>query len=117
MLVIRDEQLRILNKPSQANFRKQVSAYIQSEFPARFEALGTEGVRDLIELGIRKADQYGFELEAEICDLIGVMAEFGADVDQKPWASAILRDSEPANVRIGRLTGWAEALRRFGGRR
>jgi hypothetical protein len=116
MLVIRAEQMRVLNESFRAAFRQKTAEYLESEYTANYNALGSEGVRNLIDLGIRKAEEHGFEQESEICDLIGVMAEFGADVDKQTWASVILRDrSEPAGVRIGRLTGWAEAYRRAGG--
>jgi hypothetical protein len=112
MLVIRAEQYRILNLACEAAFRKEVAAYLEADFAEQCKQLGPEGVTDLIELGIRKAAQYGIELESGICDLIAVMAEFGPRVDEQEWAASILRDgAEPANVRVGRLVGWAEAMR------
>jgi hypothetical protein len=117
MLVIRAEQMRILNQAFRAAFRRKTAEYLKSDYTEQYNALGSDGVRNLIELGIRKAEEHGIERESDVCDLIAIMAEFGSDLDEQPWASAILRDrSEPGTVRIGRLTGWAEALRRVGGK-
>ena len=117
MLVIRAEQMRILNQTFGAAFRQKTAEYLKSDYTAQYNALGPDGVRNLIELGIRKAQEHGIERESDVCDLIAVMAEFGSDLDEQPWASAILRNrSEPGTARIGRLTGWAEAFRRVGGR-
>jgi hypothetical protein len=117
MLSIRAEQLRILNEPFLKSFKAEVTAYLASDYPEQSRALGAEGVAKLIEHGMRKANEYGIELESDVCDLIGLMAEFGPDVDQQEWASSILRDnSEPAEVRIGCLVGWAKVIRRQRGK-
>ncbi len=116
-LVIHAEQLPILNESFLAAFCEQAAVYIQSAYPAQFGGVRSQGVRCPIELGILKASKYGIELQAHVCNLLAVRAEFGVDVDQRAWASAILRDPpESANVRIGLLTGWGESPRQVWGK-
>ena len=112
MLVIRTEQMRILNRQFEIAFRRKVSEYLASDFPQYCQALGSNGVKDLIEHGIVKATEYGLEFEAEICAWIGAMVEFGRDFDNLEWVAAILQDSaEPIRARVSRLMGWVEAMR------
>lgn len=113
MLVIRDEQMRILNRSFEVAFRRKVCEYLESDFPEQCRALGPEGVRELIEHGVATAKEYGVEFEDEICDWIAMMAEFGRDFDKLEWAAGILRDtSDPIRSRMSRLMGWADAIRR-----
>ncbi len=115
MLVIRDEQLRILNRPFEIAFRKMVSEYLASDFPELSLSLRPDGVKDFIEHGIARAAAYGIESEADICDWIGAMAVFGRDFDKLEWAASILQDSaEPLPARVSRLMGWVEAMRNTG---
>lgn len=114
MLVIRREQMSVLNRKFEAKFRQAVADYLISDYPAYVRELGAAGIDNLIDQGIRKAAGLGLEYEAQICDLIAIMAVHGVDFDRLPWASDILSDrSEPSAVLIGRLNGWSEALRQI----
>jgi hypothetical protein len=58
-------------------YREKAAEYLKSDYTGQYNALGFDGVHNLIELGIRKATEHGIELESDVCELIGVMAEFG----------------------------------------
>ena len=74
MLVIRREQMSVLNRKFEAKFRQAVADYLISDYPAYVRELGTARIDNLIDQGIRKAAGLGLEYEAQICDLIAIMA-------------------------------------------
>ena len=118
MLRIRSEQMRLLNRPLEVAFRKAVTEYLEADFPAVCARLGPAGVAEMVEDGIRRAGLRGFEFESDICEFIGLMAEFGTEFDRLDWAAAILNEAgTPPPVKAGQLSGWAEAIRGLQGGR
>ena len=117
MLVIRAEQMKLLNRPLEVAFRRKVTQYLEADFPSVCAELGPAGLAEMVEDGIRRAERYGFEFESDICEFIGLMAEFGTGFDRLDWAAAVLSGTATTpSVKAGQLAGWADALRRSEGR-
>jgi len=92
MLIIRDQQMRVL---SLALFERWVVEHLREHFAGPCGELGDAGLRSLVERGLQAARRYGFVQEADLCGYLDLTVALGADFDADPrfpWASAILKN-------------------------
>jgi len=120
MLTIRDPTWDKLAEAAQADFVKRMRAHLRKFFPEQCDALGELRTGQLIEAGIMRAREHGFEAERDVCKYIDLMCVFGHRFDRDerlPWARHILESRFPADpeVRMRHLHATAlEALQEIG---
>jgi hypothetical protein len=91
MLIIREEQLRVLGEYARADLEARMLAHLARFFPARCAALGEQETRSLIAHGVERAKRYSLDTEAEICKYLNLMFSFGRDFDtEQDWAAQVL---------------------------
>jgi hypothetical protein len=98
MLTIQPEQMLAL---SLGAFRNWMVGHLKEFFPEQCEALAESGIREAIEYGISRANNYGIVNDCDVAQYIDVMFGFGRDCDtdpQFPWADAILNDMTEENA-------------------
>jgi len=119
MIIVRKEQVAAFRAAAQQHFAERMRAYIAEEYPRRYEALGEEGTKALVQKGIEAAEGYGIEGEGPTAVLIELMVDFGEKLERSPdrvWAEGILAQPDiPGQVRVGVVRERFEA--RTGGRR
>ncbi|RLC02549.1 MAG: hypothetical protein DRH34_07185 [Deltaproteobacteria bacterium] len=100
MLTIRKEQMEVFQQVSLRNFENNMIRHLQDFSPNLSKALGEDGVRDVVRLGIKQAEQYGFTNYGPVQFYIEMMFMLGSYFDtdcQLPWAARILNDPEIEN--------------------
>ena len=104
MLVIREEQMRAM---ARAALPQWVTKHLKQFFPQQCAALGDNGMRERVSLGIDRAVSYGFESEVQISQYLDLMFAFGPDFDTDSalsWPQPILSDPTlSADARMERL--------------
>jgi hypothetical protein len=93
MLVVRKEQLRVLEEYSQGNFVREMVEHVKSTFPKHAASIGNDKVQEVVDLGIDRAARYGLTQRGPVRFYIEMMCIFGCDFDtdrQLPWAEAVL---------------------------
>ena len=107
MLVVRKEQVAVFRVEAWKRFAGRMRSYMAAEYPARYQALGDEGTRQLIQKGIEAAERYGIDTEGATAVLIELMVEFGERLERSPdrvWAERILAQPElPGQVKVSAL--------------
>jgi hypothetical protein len=122
MFVIRNPQLDALGRAAYEDFVSRMRVHLRKFFPEQCDALGETKIGQLIEFGVKRAREYGFEAEREACKYIDLMCVFGHGFDRDgrlPWARQILESRFPPNPeeRMRRLHAVAlEALRELDNR-
>jgi hypothetical protein len=117
MLVIRNPQFDALGRAAYEDFVSRMRKHLRNFFPEQCEALGEAKTGQLIEFGVKRAREYGFEAEREVCKYIDLMCVFGHGFDRDdrlPWARLILESRSPPDPgeRMQRLRSLAfDALR------
>ncbi len=92
-MVIRDEQIEVFAKAFSERFKEQATQHLKSCFPEECERIGDEGVRHLIELGVRRAKRWGLESGRHVCRYLDLMVVLGPYFDQDPrlpWLRRLL---------------------------
>ena len=98
MFVIRDAVWDQLAAAAHADFVKRMRVHLGQFFPEQCRALGDQRTSQLIEAGIIRAREYGFDSEREVCKYIDLMCVFGHRFDRDerlPWAREILDGRSP----------------------
>ena len=100
MLNIRKDQMDELSRLSFNDFENRMAAHIQKHFPAHYQALGRDHVRELIQFGIDRAAVHNFISQRNVCKFIDLMICHGVEFDVKfdtdkkfIWANEILTGS------------------------
>jgi hypothetical protein len=100
MLVIRDEQMQAFAQNAKRQFESEMVRHISGFAPGRFEALGEKAVREMVSLGIERAEKYGFSNRGPARFYIELMFLLGSDFDTDPqyaWAAEVLGGPDPAD--------------------
>jgi hypothetical protein len=107
MLRILERQLTALGLLAQKNFVEQMVEHLLVFTPHHAQTLGPGALRQVIQLGIERAESYGYTLRGPVRFYIELMFQFGSDFDTDPqsrWATAFLKrpwvdgDTERARV-------------------
>jgi hypothetical protein len=117
MFVMRDAMYDALGHAAYEDFVARTRVHMRKFFPEQCDSLGETKIGQLIEFGVKRAREYGFEAERDVCKYIDLMCVFGYGFDCNErllWARQILEGRFPPNPerRMRRLHGVAlEALR------
>ena len=117
MLVIRNPTFDVLDRAAYDDFMARMRIHLRKFFPEQSDALGETKIGQLIEFGLKRAREYGFEAERDVCKYIDLMCVFGHSFDRNerlPWARQILESRFPPDPgeRMSRLHAAAlDALR------
>jgi hypothetical protein len=106
MMKVRKAQMEALESVAVEAFVDEMVVHLRECFPEPCRDLGPVGLRELLRVGVERAEAHGFTNEREVSLYLGLMLVFGRDFDRKePWARAILEDTEPedAEARMERL--------------
>jgi hypothetical protein len=98
MLTIRDAAWDKLAEAAHADFVARMRAHLRKFFPEQCDALGEVKTGQLIEFGITRAREHGFESERDVCKYIDLICVFGHRFDRDerhPWARHILESRFP----------------------
>lgn len=104
MLIIRKEQWDLLSQAELDKFESWVADHVREFFPRQFRSTGEAGIRQLIQLGRKRAAGYGISSRSDVCKYIDFMLVLGRDFDRDSrlsWASEALnkRRDGPARMR------------------
>jgi hypothetical protein len=112
MFVIRDAMYDALGHSAHEDFVARMRLHLRKFFPEQCDSLGEAKIGQLIEFGVKRAREYGFESERDICKYTNLMCVFGCGFDRDeryPWAREILASRFPPDPEQGmrRLHGMA----------
>lgn len=96
MLIIRKEQMEVFRANMRKSFENEALDYARENFPGDCDVLGEAQTRIVIDLGIDRAAEHGFDTKGDVCDYIMLMFALGSYFDedpQLPWTAEILEDS------------------------
>ena len=95
MLIIRKEQIKLLDEEMLRRFEDEMVVHLSEFSPPLFRVLGHDQLCDVVRFGFSKAGAYGFSLRGPIRLYLELMLLFGSHFDmdpQYPWAAKILND-------------------------
>lgn len=94
-MIIRDEQIAVLNKYVENKFKEDVIAYLLDRYPEQGAILGPDGLKELVDSGLRRAKKYGIKIKRDAADFLGILVTNGKDFEilqSNRWASEILEN-------------------------
>lgn len=97
---------------TEQEFEDNMVEHLKQVFPIRTEAMGEDVVREVIRIGIGRADGYELDTPGPVCLFIEMsfLSGSGFDTDpQYPWMQQVLADTTDQVDRANRLRG--EALK------
>jgi len=117
MLTIRDAAWDKLAEAAHADFVARMRVHLRKFFPEQCDTLGEVRTGQLIEFGITRAREHGFESERDVCKYIDLMCVFGHRFDRDdrlPGAREILEGRFPPDPgeRIDRMHASADGALR-----
>lgn len=95
MLIIRKEQIAVLEDYVQHVFERELVEHIKKFAPRHAEAIGDDGVQNVVRLGLERATPYGFTNRGAVRFYVEMMCMFGSDFDTDPllpWAAGVLNN-------------------------
>lgn len=98
MLMIREEQMAAFEQAAVRNFARQVYDYLEPFFPDHYQVLGAEPMREVIRLGMERAEPYQLISERDVYRYVSLMFLLGSYFDedpQWPWIAELLKDEAP----------------------
>lgn len=119
MLVIRKEQMAVLEEYAQQGFERELVEHVKDFAPKHSAAIGDEAVREVVRLGIERSGNYGFSNRGPVRFYVEMMCMFGSDFDtdpQLPWAESVLKNEavtdqmEKADALFDKMTEYDEAV-------
>src|SRR6266403_4499601 len=94
-VIIRKAQLEPAAKAAAAAFEQEMVDHLFSFSPKHCEVIKEPGVREVIRLGLQRAEAFGFTFRGPVRLFIELMFMFGSEFatdPQHPWAAAALQD-------------------------
>ncbi|HEV8591284.1 MAG TPA: hypothetical protein VGQ55_04210 [Pyrinomonadaceae bacterium] len=95
MLVIRKEQLEVMEAAAAVSFEDRLIEHIKQFAPLHTQTIGDEVVRSSVHDGIERAKKYGFTKQGPVRFFVELMIMFGTDFDTDPllpWAHGVLNN-------------------------
>lgn len=95
MLVIRDEQMKVLNESLQRNYIQQVANLFATQYPEKFAR--PEQAVSFVEVNMPKALSYGITSELHVAKFLNFVIRHGEDFESRAeyeWAVDILKSDE-----------------------
>jgi len=94
---IRDEQMDAFREAMLVDFRRRMLVHLRSVCKAENRVIADLVLQETVEIGMRKADLYGFTDEKDVERYLTFMVRYSRDFDTNPrtaWAGEILRDPD-----------------------
>lgn len=112
-MVIRREQMEALAQPGRIRFTREMEPEVRQVWVEETADLSSEAVQRRIAAVAAVADRHGLTDRHDVSRYVHLAFAFErGDLDQAPWAAAILADTEiPAPIRMDQL--WHEARARL----
>jgi len=109
---IRKEQMEAFRRSAVLRFEDDMVMHLKRFTPTHAELLGESGLRQVVRLGVERAERYGLTNAGPLRFYIEMMFLFGSDFDtdpQLPWAGNTLGDPATPDqaMRADRLYGHA----------
>jgi hypothetical protein len=92
VLVIRDEQMRVLRQARLRRFEDEMAAHLTKRFRGTPVVEDINRLRLFVQEGIRLAGEHGIVIQYDVRRFLEFNAEYGADFDTIPWIAKILSD-------------------------
>lgn len=95
MIQIRSAQIEVFRKLEYLKIAERLSEYFQENYSEQVEAMGSEKLSDLIDLGLEKGRNFGIDTEYDARRFIECLIIYGAGFGfdgNSPWAREILDD-------------------------
>ena len=105
LLTIRESQMKTLRLSVERRFKAKLRRHAMMYFPETAAELGDDLPEAIIH-AVKRARQYGFDGEREICRYLNLEFRFGRNYDADPncqWARDLLRSSLPGPPRMQQL--------------
>jgi hypothetical protein len=96
MLMIRAEQIKTFEQAAMRRFEDEMVAHLRQLAPQHCNAVGEEGLRQVIRTGYQRAIGYGYTNRGPVRLYLDLMIMLGSDFDtdpQYPWAADLLKDT------------------------
>ena len=94
MLVIRQSQLETLMRGSEDRFVEHLVTHIKTEDPEISTEYTDDELRNMVRLGIRKSEGYGFKLSEDQSAFVAIMFEVAPNFDSQPEIRSVLEENE-----------------------
>jgi hypothetical protein len=109
-LIIRQEQIDALEEVRLPDFENAMVGHLKDFAPMHWESLGEEGIRNLIQIGVKRAATHGFTRRGPVRFYIETIILLGIGFDTDPQYRAIgsiLADSvDDQTVRADKVYDW-----------
>lgn len=95
MIILRKTQMEAFQKASSKSFEDAMVRHLQKFSPPHYKVIGEAGAREVIQLGIQRAQEYQWTFRGPVRFYIEMMFMFGSAFDtdpQLPWVRGILRN-------------------------
>ena len=96
MLIIRRAQIGVLEGWARLELEQRLARHLRDRFAVARD-LDADGLRALIQHGIRRAETYGVQSEYDVRRFLEFLAMYGRSFDSDPripWAGEVLRRSD-----------------------
>jgi len=97
---LRDKQIALFADRALQTFEDELVEHIKEFAPRHTAVLQEAGTRRVVQLGVRRAREYGFTSRGPVRFHLELMFTLGSSFDtdpQLPWASSILTDENVSN--------------------
>ena len=97
MLTIREEQMEVFEEVALQKFEDDMVAHVKVFAPKRSASLADDVIREVVQMGIERAKEYGLTNRGPVRFFIEMVFMFGSEFDtdpQYPWAGAVLNDAQ-----------------------
>jgi len=104
MIVIRSQQIQQLRNAALLHFEQLMVIHLNHYAEQHCKVIGEEMVREVVRLGINRAEEYGFTCRGPVRFYLELMFNLGSHFDtdpQYPWAADTLNDQK-INDQMGR---------------
>ncbi|MEN8446403.1 MAG: hypothetical protein ABG776_15485 [Cyanobacteria bacterium J06555_13] len=96
MLTIRKPQTEAFRRYGRDQFASEMARHLRAIYPIKTEGISDQALTKDIQVGIKKATNYGIRQPFDLQHFLEIRIELGADFDTNPdmkWASEILNSS------------------------
>ena len=92
MLLVRVQQLQVLEQTVRRRFEEDMAQHVRTRFPGAAFTKDDRSLRKFVLESIQIARGFGVDLEYDLRRFIEFRAEYGEDFPRLAWASEILHD-------------------------
>ena len=97
MLKIRQEQLDVLNKYVEDQYKERLQTYLRTEYAPEAAPMSEDELKQLVDTGVQKALTYDISSKRDVADYLVLLLRHGVDFERQPqhaWALDILKSEE-----------------------